>query len=1005
MTQKLFSVVTFLFFAVLASAQEHFYYYKGEKIALTLNTQRVNIRVAADFDSLTIDNLGFKLSNFHEDKLIDNTFFGEIDFNNTNYTNGIENLKEIEGIIGIFPHFQKSEDNSIGTSDLCYVKLKDSNDLSLLENELQSIGGTIIRQFPNMPLWVIIKTNPSSNLTSVQMANMLYESEKYADIDPAFMFDFRPTCANDPMFGSLWGLDNTMNPGIDINVCPAWDITQGSGVKVAVVDSGIDLVHNDLQSNISNLSYDCETQTSPSVLGAPMAYDHGTQVGGIIGAVKDNNLQVVGVAPQSELMSISHSFILTNLSADLANGIIWAYLNGADVINCSWGDSSPSGTNFKSQALEDAIADAITLGRNGKGTVVVFATGNEDGALRYPASQITDILAVGAIDSTGNRWVNSNSGSNFGTLLDVVAPGSGIISTIPNNGTSIANGTSLAAPHAAGVAALVLSVNPDLTGQQVRDIIERTAKKVHQNNPYSYLPTTGRPNGTWDDQMGYGLINAYEAVMEAGILDLYMRNSLTDNGDEPDLVTQAIYDTPDIWIRNDDDNGTTHQNAEYNPSNPNYVYVRVHNRGTIPSTVNDTLELYWAKGSTSLNWKDYWDGTFKITPPGGIPVDMGGEIAKKQIPVLQPGQSTIVKFEWRPKNPTTYNGINPEPWHFCLAARIESGKDPMNVPETVQFAENVKNNNNIAWKNLSVVDILPNNAIGGVVYAGNPFSSPKPYRFKFRTETLIYEEAEVRLKLSPVLFNAWNAGGQVGSGIELIGDNVIAIKNANASIENVILQPNQGGTMNLTFNFLTAEYTGTPEYMYYVEQRHMDDNSLLGGEAYLINTFPRDLFYADAGGNREANYAESVILSATDVGEDAVYKWYDTDNNLLYQGKNYTVTVYDETAYKLEVTATADGYKDYDNVAVSLRSNAIDNIYPNPTAGTTIQVDYTANNVNSAYITIVPVYGASGNGTNYPINLNQNTIQIDISGYIPGSYKVILYCDGNMVESKNLLIN
>lgn len=75
MTQKLFSVVTFLFFAVLASAQEHFYYYKGEKIALTLNTQRVNVRVAADFDSLTIANLGFKLSNFHEDKLIENTFF------------------------------------------------------------------------------------------------------------------------------------------------------------------------------------------------------------------------------------------------------------------------------------------------------------------------------------------------------------------------------------------------------------------------------------------------------------------------------------------------------------------------------------------------------------------------------------------------------------------------------------------------------------------------------------------------------------------------------------------------------------------------------------------------------------------------------------------------------------------------------------------------------------------------------------------------------------------
>lgn len=1001
MAQKLFSLVAFLLFAVLASAQEHFYYYKGEKIALTLNTQRVNVRAAADFDSLTIANLGFKLSNFHEDKLIENTFFGEIDFNTTDYTGGIENLKEIEGIIGIFPHFQKNKDKSIGTSDIFYVKLKHIEDFNILQQTILNKGGKIEMQVPYMPEWYIISVDDPNLGTAVSLSNEFYETGLFENIDPAFMFNFTPTCSNDPMFGSLWGLDNTINPGIDINVCPAWDITQGNGIKVAVLDTGIDLVHNDLQANISNISYDCETQTSPSVLKQTISQDHGTHVGGIIGAVKDNNLQGVGVAPQCELISISHSFTnFATLSGHLAIGMSWAYQNGADVISNSWGDMDSLGGNFGSTLLENAITNAITLGRNGKGTVVVFSTGNEDRYLRYPAIMMPDILAVGAINSAGNRWVNSSLGSNYGTLLDVMAPGVNILSTIPNNGTNSLSGTSQAAPHVAGVAALVLSVNPDLTGQQVRDIIEHTAKKIHQNNPYSYAPTAGRPNGDWDDQMGYGLVDAYDAVMEAGILDLYMRNSLTDNGDEPDLVTQAIYDTPDIWIRNDDDNGTTHQNAEYNPSNPNYVYVRVHNRGTIPSTVNDSLELYWAKGSTSLNWKDYWDGTFKIGT-----TEMGGEIAKKQIPILQPGQSTIVKFEWIPENPANYNGINPEPWHFCLAARIESEKDLMNVPETVQFAENVKNNNNIAWKNLSVVDILPNNAIGGVVYAGNPFNSPKSYRFKLRTETLIYEEAEVRLKLSPVLFNAWSAGGQVGSGIELIGDNVIAIKNANASLENVILQPHQGGTMNLTFNFLTAEYTGTPEYMYYVEQRHMDDNSLLGGEAYLINTFPRDLFYADAGGNREANYAESVILSATDVGEDAVYNWYDTSNNLLYQGKNYTVTVYDETAYKLEVTATADGYKDYDNVAVSLRSNAIDNIYPNPTAGTTIEVDYTANNVNSAYIRIVPVYGASGNGTSYPINLNQNTIQVDISGYIPGSYKVILYCDGNIVESKNLLIN
>jgi hypothetical protein len=106
------------------------------------------------------------------------------------------------------------------------------------------------------------------------------------------------------------------------------------------------------------------------------------------------------------------------------------------------------------------------------------------------------------------------------------------------------------------------------------------------------------------------------------------------------------------------------------------------------------------------------------------------------------------------------------------------------------------------------------------------------------------------------------------------------------------------------------------------------------------------------------------------------------------------------------VTADTDGYKDYDQVVVSLKPNALNSIYPNPSSSSTmIKIDYTINHGNSAYIKIVPVYGTFGNGTNYPININQNEIQIDLSGYIPGAYKVILYCDGDIVESKNLLIN
>jgi subtilisin family serine protease len=154
-----------------------------------------------------------------------------------------------------------------------------------------------------MNLWFILSTTNSS-FTSLELSNQFYESGLFSDIDPAFIFDFRTSCTNDTNFGNLWGLNNTLNQNIDINACEAWELTQGEGVNVAIIDQGIDIVHNDLNSNIHPYSFNCQTGTSPSLfLNTGI---HGTIVAGIIGAIKDNNLQVVGVAPSSKILAISH---------------------------------------------------------------------------------------------------------------------------------------------------------------------------------------------------------------------------------------------------------------------------------------------------------------------------------------------------------------------------------------------------------------------------------------------------------------------------------------------------------------------------------------------------------------------------------------------------------------------------------------------------------------------------------------------------------------------------
>ena len=350
-------------------------------------------------------------------------------------------------------------------------------------------------------------------------------------------------CVNDTYFTQQWGLNNTGQSGgtsgVDIKACDAWQISTGNNVTVAILDHGIDLTHPDLAGNIHPLSYDSENRTSPSIIRG----NHGTACAGIVGAVRNNNVGISGVAPNCRIMSISSSLDLNtlNIQQHLAAGVNWAWQNGADVISNSWGSNALQGS-----FITDAINNALTQGRNGRGCVVVFASGNNNvSTVNYPAS-LPNVIAVGAIDKCGIRsgridivpnscdpWCPScDPGSAYGTSLDVVALGTNVSTTdrqgnagynyatsdhnnpaysdYPNRDyTGKFGGTSAACPHVSGVAALILSVRPDLTQAQVRQAIESTCTKLPG---YSFSNNSSHPNGTWNNQVGHGLLNAYAAV-------------------------------------------------------------------------------------------------------------------------------------------------------------------------------------------------------------------------------------------------------------------------------------------------------------------------------------------------------------------------------------------------------------------------------------------------------------------------------------------------------------
>ena len=259
------------------------------------------------------------------------------------------------------------------------------------------------------------------------MANQFYESGLFTHAEPALMVDDFALCTNDPLFGDQWGWDNVGlhggTVGVDVNACDAWGISKGSrDIVVSVLDHGFEMTHPDLNGNTFGTGYDTNSGTSPSVVLG----NHGTACAGIVGAEQDNNTGVSGIAPNLQLMSVSHTLsgVGTTSQSQLADGINWSWMNGADVISNSWGHNSLSGS-----IIDNAITNALTSGRGGLGTVMVFASGNSNGGVIYPASGNPDVIAVGAMSPCAERKNPSSCdgetwwGSCFGSELDVVAPG------------------------------------------------------------------------------------------------------------------------------------------------------------------------------------------------------------------------------------------------------------------------------------------------------------------------------------------------------------------------------------------------------------------------------------------------------------------------------------------------------------------------------------------------------------------------------------------------------
>ncbi|MFQ6069483.1 MAG: S8 family peptidase [Candidatus Aminicenantales bacterium] len=377
------------------------------------------------------------------------------------------------------------------------VKFKSYFSPQMAEARIAAYEARKIKKIPRLNIYQI---QIPAYTTVMDMVSLLNQNPDVEYAEPNYIGHIAVT-PNDAFFNWQYALYNSGQeiwdngpqgtPRADIRATEAWEETKGvSDIIVAVLDTGVDMTHPDIDENIYSAGRDFVNDD----YDATDDHGHGTHVAGIIGAETNNNRGIAGVTWNCRILPVK----VADSNGDVVNsalvdGIRWAADNGAGVINLSLGGDVPS------QAVEDALLYAYD-----KNIVIAAAAGNDGGPVLYPAAYDEYCLAVAATDyNDQNPWW-----SNFGPQIDVAAPGVKVLSLVPTWSTGPEfpydwkDGTSMSTPHVSGLAALVKGIKPWLENWEIMQIIRFSADDVNS----SQYP--GK-----DEYIGYGRINMEKALV------------------------------------------------------------------------------------------------------------------------------------------------------------------------------------------------------------------------------------------------------------------------------------------------------------------------------------------------------------------------------------------------------------------------------------------------------------------------------------------------------------
>ena len=573
--------------------QDGYVWRRGVKIALQKAPNKYTIKLRNGVD---LQEVSEKLK-CHTCKTLDRQRLTEVEMDDTrSLEEPLKVLREESGVqfASSVYHIQGDPKAVLYPTEELTIQFKPGTSNDEITAFAEEFGLIVVKEVKGLAHAWVMRLSEHSDRDSVECSVDIEGHRVVQEVEPNLAIEIENYhTPSDTKYPEQWHLNHNGGPQLSenshVHAEAAWDITRGDrDVVVAIIDDSVDLFHTDFDlvdkivapRDFQGRDFDPQPEFSSD--------NHGTSCAGVAVA-EENGEGVVGVAPECSLMPIRMSGFLDDNSIEEL--FEWALDSGADVLSCSWG---PAAVRFPLSLRQAAILSRVANeGRDGKGAVICFASGNANRPINdtvdergWPNNVISgptewvdgfavheSVIAVAATTSMGKKAAYSNWGKEISvcapssnghpgfsdtiTYPRITSPilGRGILTTDRVGGAGYSTsdytydfgGTSSACPLVAGVAALVISANPDLTGVEVREILETTADKITQNETD---PQLGNNFGTYDTNghsqwFGYGKVNAARAVAEA-------RRRLTDPGEEPQQLAQSA--SPNVPIP---DNNTT----------------------------------------------------------------------------------------------------------------------------------------------------------------------------------------------------------------------------------------------------------------------------------------------------------------------------------------------------------------------------------------------------------------------------------------------------------------